>query len=192
MLNVATGGPVIDVRQLAGALDLWLCMWEPDEQERYETAVVRALTDANPHATRLAALALSHVIATPRLQAAARRMRDAQIFPEAQLLAVQLVSQPLKELLQAGCGLRGNVGAVEQLLGRILTDGGDRHADALLDWVDIRDLVAVARTTIDARLFAEIERRIARRGKYSQGRAANLLGFQVRAREGYAFSVAGK
>ena len=56
------------------------------------------------------------------------------------------------------------------------------EADATLDWVDVRDLVAVARTTIDARLFGEIERRIARRGKYQRGRAANLLGFSVRLR----------
>jgi hypothetical protein len=184
---------VIDVRQLAGALDLWLCMWEPDEQERYETAVVRALTDANPHATRLSALALSHVIATPRLVAAAYRLADAQIFPDAELFAVQLVSQPLKELLQAGCRLRGNVQQVEALLARFVADRNDCHADALLDWVDIRDLVAVARTTIDARLFAEIEQRIVRRGKYSQGRAANLLGFRVRGPDGeYAVSAVGK
>jgi hypothetical protein len=182
---------VIDVRQLAGALDLWLCMWEPDEQERYETAVVRALTDANPHATRLAALALSHVIATPRLLAAAKRITDAQIFLDSELLAVQLVSQPLKELLRAGCRLRGNVWQVELLLARFVADSEDRHADALLDWVDIRDLDAVARTTMDPHLFGEIEARIARRGKYSQGRAANLLGFEVRER-GAALASAGK
>jgi hypothetical protein len=192
MLNVATGGPVLDVRHLAGALDLWLCMWGPDEQQSYETAVVRALTDANPHATRLAALALAHVIATPRLLTAARRLRDAQIFPEAELLTVHSVSQPLQELLQASCRLRGNVSEVERLLARFLADRSDRRVDALLDWVDVRDLVAVARTTIDARLFGEIERRIARRGKYSQGRAANLLGFQVRVRQELGFSAEGK
>jgi hypothetical protein len=192
MLNVASGGPVIDVRQLAGALDLWLCMWGPDEQQRYETAVVRTLTDANPHATRLAALALAHVIATPRLQAATRRIAHAQIFPEQDLLAVHVVSQPLKELVRAGHRLRGNVGEVERLLVRFVVDRNDRQADALLDWVDIRDLVAVARTTIDARLFSEIERRIGRRGKYSRGRAANLLGFPVRPRATYAVSAGGK
>ena len=184
---------MIDVRQLAGALDLWLCMWEPDEQERYETAVVRALTDANPRATRLSALALAHVIATPRLVAAAQRVADANIFPDVELEALEIAAQPLKELLGSGCRLRGNVLAVEVLLGRYVTDYKDRHADAVLDWVDIRDLVAVARTTIDARLFGEIERRIARRGKYQRGRAANLLGFQVRTRaDEYAFSTGGK
>jgi hypothetical protein len=184
---------VIDVGQLAGALDLWLCMWEPDEQERYETAVVRALTDENPPGTRLQALALARVIGSPRLAAAAQRMARAQIFPDDEMEALEIAVQPLKELLGSGCRLRGNVLAVEVLLGRYVTDRKDRHADAVLDWVDIRDLVAVARTTIDARLFAEIERRIARRGKYQRGRAANLLGFQVRARRDEArFSAGGK
>ena len=72
--------------------------------------------------------------------------------------------------------------AVEQLLVRYVANRDDRGADATIDWVDVRDLVAVARTTIDARLFGEIERRIARRGKYQRGRAANLLGFNVRLR----------
>jgi hypothetical protein len=172
--------PVIDVRQLAGALDLWLCMWEPDEQERYETAVVRALTDENPRPTRLQALALSNVIDTPRLAAAAQRVSGAHIFPAVDIRMLELSAQPLKELLAAGCRLRGNVLEVEQLLARFVTNRSDRHADVVLDWVDVRDLVAVARTTMDARLFGEIERRIARRGKYQQGRAANILGFQVR------------
>ena len=44
----------------------------------------------------------------------------------------------------------------------------------------LRGRLAEARTTIDARLFSEIERRIARRGKYQRGRAANVLGFHVR------------
>ena len=72
---------VIDLRQLAGALDLWLCMWEPEEQERFETAVVRAMTDANAPATRLQALSLCYVVGTPRLNVAARRLADAAVFP---------------------------------------------------------------------------------------------------------------
>ena len=72
---------VLDLRQLAGALDLWLCMWEPEEQERFETAVVRAMTDANPRATRLQALSLCYVVGTPRLNVAARRLADAAVFP---------------------------------------------------------------------------------------------------------------
>jgi hypothetical protein len=190
VLPVAHGeDSVIDVRQVTGAVDLWLCMWEPDEQQRYETAVVRTLTDANPRATRLSALALAHVIATPRLVALAARIARVGMFCDAELSSVQVVSRPLKELLQAGCRLRGNMVRVEQLLVRFVDDHDDRVADALLDWVDIRDLVAVARTTIDARLFGEIERRIARRGKYQQGRAANLLGFRVRA-PGSIYAVA--
>lgn len=173
---------MIDLRQLAGALDLWLCMWEPEEQERYETAVVRSMTDANPRATRLQALALCSVVATPRLQAAARRLREAGVFADDEVLAVEIAGTPWRELLDAGQRLRGNVLGVELFLGRYVSNPDDREADATLDWVDVRDLVAVARTTIDARLFVEIERRIARRGKYQRGRAANLLGFSVRLR----------
>ena len=172
----------MDVRQLAGALDLWLCMWEPEERERFETAVVRAMTDANPRATRLQALALCHVVATPRLSAAAQRVADGKIFPASDLQAIELIASPLHDLVDAGQRLRGNVLGVEQLLGRYVGDAHDRQADATLDWVDVRDLVAVARTTIDARLFREIERRIGRRGNYQRGRAANLLGFRVRPR----------
>ena len=170
------------MRQLGGALDLWLCMWEPEEQERYETAVVRAMTDANPPATRLQALALCSVIGTPRLLAAAQRLADAGLFPMHETDAIAVAASPLRALVDAGQRLRGNVLAVELLLARYVSDADDREADATLDWVDVRDLVAVARTTIDARLFGEIERRIGRRGKYQRGRAANLLGFSVRLR----------
>jgi hypothetical protein len=173
---------VLDLRQLAGALDLWLCMWEPEEQERFETAVVRAMTDANARATRLQALSLCWVIGTPRLAFAARRLTASGIFPKEDLKAMSLTVTPLCSLVDAGRRLRGNVLAIEQLLGRVVSNCADREADATLDWVDVRDLVAVARTTIDARLFGEIERRITRRGKYQRGRAANLLGFSVRLR----------
>ena len=157
-------------------------MWEPDEQERYETAVVRAMTDANPRATRLGALALCSVIGTPRLAAAAQRLADSGVFPRKEIDTIAVVASPLRALVDAGRRLRGNVLAVEMLLARYVSNAEDGEADVTLDWVDVRDLVAVARTTIDARLFAEIERRIARRGRYQRGRAANLLGFSVRLR----------
>jgi hypothetical protein len=171
---------VIDVRQLGGALDLWLCMWEPEEQERFETAVVRTMTDANPRKTRVQALALCWTIATQRLLAAGQRFYDSGVFPTEDTDALFVAVSPLRALVEAGRRVRGNVLAVEQLVVRYVGDAADRNADATLDWVDVRDLVAVARTTIDARLFREIERRIARRGKYQRGRAANLLGFSVR------------
>ena len=171
---------VIDVSRLAGALDLWLCMWEPEEQERCETAVVRAMTDANPPAIRLQALVLCWIIGTPRLLGAAQRVTAAGIFPTIDLPAVALAVAPLRDLIDVGRRLRGNVLGVELLLARFASDCDDGQADATLDWVDVRDLVAVARTTIDARLFSEIERRIAQRGNYQRARAANLLGFNVR------------
>jgi hypothetical protein len=173
---------VIDVRHLAGALDLWRCRWEPEEQERYETAVVRAMTDANPRTTRMQALALCWVIGSPRLLHAAQRLAETRVFRDGDAQSVEIAVSPLRELLDAGRRLRGNVLGVELLLARFVSEHDDRQADAMLDWVDVRDLVAVARTTIDARLFGEIERRIARRGKYQRGRAANLLGFSVRLR----------
>jgi hypothetical protein len=173
---------VLDLRQLAGALDLWLCMWEPEEQERFETAVVRAMTDANSRNTRMQALALCWALGTARLASAARRLVAAKVFSPAELEAIGAAVSPICALLDAGRALRGNVLAVEQLLARHVAGAGERSADATIDWVDVRDLVAVARTTIDARLFGEIERRIARRGKYQRGRAANLLGFDVRLR----------
>jgi hypothetical protein len=157
-------------------------MWEPEEQERYETAVVRAMTDANPRATRLQALALAWAVATPRLTAAAKRLADSGLFPTMETEAIAVAVSPLHALVDAGRRLRGNVLGVELMLARYVSSHDDREADATLDWVDVRDLVAVARTTIDARLFGEIERRIGRRGKYQRGRAANLLGFSVRLR----------
>ena len=157
-------------------------MWGPEEQERFETAVVRAMTDANPRDTRLQALALCWVLGTPRLASAARRLMASGVFPPQELEAIGVAVTPLCSLLDAGRALHGNVLGVEQLLARFVSSSDDHQADATLDWVDVRDLVAVARTTIDARLFGEIERRIARRGKYQRGRAANLLGFSVRLR----------
>ena len=155
-------------------------MWELDERDRFETAVVRAMTDENPRATRLQALALCHVIASPRLLNAAHRIAGTPLFASSELQAVQIAAQPWRGLLEAGSRLRGNVIAVERMLARAVSDPSDRAADVTLDWVDIRDLVTVAFTTIDARLFAEIERRIGSRGNYQRGRAANVLGFRIR------------
>ena len=109
-------------------------------------------------------------------------MAVAFIFPDGEVTELATIVWPLRALVAVGARLRGNVLATEQLLARYVTNHGDREADATLEWIDVRDLVAVARTTLDARLFAEIERRIERRGKYQRGRAANVLGFSVRTR----------
>jgi hypothetical protein len=156
-------------------------MWEPDEEERFETAVVRAMTDENPRATRLQAVAGCHVVGTPRLRAAADRVAAAGIFSAAEVVSLSVLAQPWRALLDCGRRLRGNLGAVEQLLARHVDAPEDRAVDITLDWVDVRDLVAVARATVDARLCAEVERRLGQRGKYQRGRAANVLGFAVRA-----------
>jgi hypothetical protein len=177
---VLSDADVIDVRQLAGALDLWQCMWEPDEQERFETAVVRAMTDENPRATRLHALALCHIVATARLCAAALRVARCGIFDAVESRALEIAAQPLRALVDSGRRMRGDLVALERTLARFVADREDRAADAVLDYADVRDLVAVARTTIDARLFGEVERRLARRGKYQRARAVNVLGFAIR------------
>src|SRR3954468_9550913 len=130
-------------------------MWEPEEQERYETAVIRSMTDANAPATRMHALALCWVVATPRLLSAAQRVTDAGIFPDGEVTELATIVWPLRALVAVGARLRGNVQATEQLLARYVSNPGDREADATLEWIDVRDLVAVARTTLDARLFAE-------------------------------------
>jgi hypothetical protein len=169
----------IDLKLLDATLDLWSCMWQPEEQESFETALVRSMIDEHPRPTRLLALAACHVIATPRLLAAAARIAESQVFSAGEISYIERATLPRFNLLSAASRMRGNVLGVELLLARVVTGDRDASADALLDWVDLRDLVAVARTTVDARLFAEVERRLARRGKYQRGRAANVLGFQV-------------
>ncbi len=140
------------------------------------------MTDANPRRT----LTSADAVLGDRHAAPARRRaapgRGRHVFSQAEAQAVEIASTPLRALVDAGRRVRGNVLSVEQLLARYVSNRHDRHADVTLDWVDVRDLVAVARTIIDARLFGEIERRIGRRGKYQRGRAANLLGFSVRLR----------
>jgi hypothetical protein len=174
----------LDLAELDGALDLWACMWKTEERESFETAVVRTLIDAHPPRTRLLALGLCHVLGTQRLLAAAARIAERGVFTAYEIRWIEEATLPRYRLHDAAARLRGNVLAVEHLLARAVTgDAGDEE-DALLDQVDLRDLVAVARTTLDARLFGEIERRIARRGQYQRGRAANVLGFRVGSRPG--------
>jgi hypothetical protein len=170
---------LVDLRLLGPTIDLWMCMWDPAEQLSFETALLRAMTDPHPRPLRLLALAACHVIGTPRLLGAAARIAEARKFTPEEIRFVEGVTVPHHNLLRTAARMRGNVLGVELLLARVAS-GFDPAAHALLDYIDVRDLVAVARTTLDARLFAEVERRIARRGKYQRGRAANLLGFSVR------------
>ena len=175
---MSPGYEPISLDELRATLDLWGCMWQPEEQEAFETALVRSMTDAHPVPTRLHALAACHVIATPRLLAAAARIAEAAVFPPSVISFIESSTVAWHRLHAEAGRLRGNVLAVEILMARA-EGGGDPSADALLDWVDVRDLVAVARTTTDARLFSEVERRLRRRGKYQRGRAANVLGFKL-------------
>jgi hypothetical protein len=171
---------VVNLRELAGTLDLWLCMWEPAEQECFETALVRSMTDAHGKRIRALAFAACNVIATPRMLAAAARISEHGVFPADEISRMELDTLPLYKLHDAASRMRGNLGQVEHLIRKVVTGQAAAIESELLDWIDVRDLVTIARTTVDARLFAEIERRIARRGRYQRGRVANLLGFHVR------------
>jgi hypothetical protein len=151
-------------------------MWEPEEQERFETAVVRAMTDENTRRTRLRAYALAQVVGTKRLVDAAQHVAASGIFPATWMRSIERSALPWRRLVVNGQKLRGQTLAVEALLTRYVADPTDRQADATLDWIDLRDLVAVAQDTINARIVAEVERRIQRRGRYQRGRASRLLG----------------
>jgi hypothetical protein len=170
---------MLDPAPLVDALDLWACMWEPVERERFELALVQTLAGDHPHALKLHALILCHVLGTPRLCDAAADAADSGLFSAEELKTVEADTLPWYRLVSAADHLRGNVRGVELLLKRVV-NGPAPDADQLLDWVDLRDLVAVARTTLDARLYAEVVRRVATRGRYQQARAANLLDFEVR------------
>jgi hypothetical protein len=182
--RVALHGLSLDLGDLAGALDLWGCMWSSEEREGFETAVVRTLIDKHAPHMRLEAFALCHVLATPRLDQAAGRIAARGDFPAHVVRAVEDATRSLARVVSAAERARGNLRLVEGLVIDAVTGEIDAFGDALLDAVDVRDLVSVARTTIDSRLFSEVERRIARRGKYQRGRAKNLLGFRVPERYG--------
>ena len=170
---------VLDLAELKGTLDLWLCMWEPAEQESFETALVRSMTDAHSHRIRALAFAACNVIGTPRLLAAAARVAERGVFAPDELGQMELNTLPMYKLHDAAWRMRGNLQQTEHLVRKVVTGQETPSENQLLDWVDARDLVTIARTTVDARIFAEVERRIARRGRYQRGRIANLLGFTV-------------
>lgn len=170
-----------DVTRLAGTLDLWGCMWTPEERESFETALVRAMTDEQPHRTRLDAWAACSLIATDRLAAAATWVAGQGVFDGDELRAVEEAIAPLARARAAAASLHRALAAVELLLRRS-ADGtlADEDAAALAH-VDLRDLVDVALTTPDARTYAAAEAAVAARGPYQRARAANILGFKVRA-----------
>jgi hypothetical protein len=171
---------VVDLEQLDSALDLWGCMWEAQERESFETALVRAMTDEHGRSTRLNAYAAGLVIGTPRLVAATERLLERGVVSPQERSQVEREIAALREMVSTAERMRGNVIAVELLLVRLVNNPNDAAVDALLDWVDIRDLVVVARTTLDARLYGLVEARLSARGRYQRGRAQNLLGFRIR------------
>jgi hypothetical protein len=172
--------PSVDLNELQGTLDLWLCMWQAEERESFETALVRSMTDAHSRKIRALAFAACNVIATPRLLAAAGRVAERGVFLPDELSSMEFETLPMYRLHDAASRLRGNLQQVEHLIRKVVTNKATSQENELLDWIDLRDLVTIARTTVDGRIFAEVEKRVARRGKYQRGRAANLLGFAAR------------
>lgn len=168
-----------DASRLAGTLDLWGCMWTPEERESFETALVRAMTDEQPHQTRLDAWAACSLLATDRLAAAATWIAGQGIFSGDELRAVEEAIAPIARARVAAASLHRALAAIELLL-RQQVEGTIGGADAAaLAHVDLRDLVDVALTTPDAQVYAQAERAVAARGRYQRARAANVLGFKV-------------
>jgi hypothetical protein len=171
---------VTDLAELSGTLDLWLCMWQSEERESFETALVRSMTDAHSHRIRALALAACNVIATPRLLAAAARIAEQGVFSPEELSRIEMETLPLYKHHDAATRLHGNLQQLEHVVRKVVTGQATGPEWVVLDWVDPRDLVTIARTTVDARIFAEVERRLARRGRYQRGRLANLMNFKPR------------
>lgn len=172
---------------LDATLDLWACMWTQEEQWAFETALVRAMTDTHARPIRLGALAAASAISSSRLRVAVKQVFARGPFSPDELDAVERAAGPRRVRLRAGERLRGNRVAVELLLARA-AEGPDPAASVLLDAIDLRDLVEVARSTKDQRLFSEVARTLARRGKYQRRRAA-ALGYGTGATYSPALSV---
>jgi hypothetical protein len=168
---------MIDFEHLDASLDLWLSMWGPNERKAFEAALERSLGSEHPQRLRLTALAACHIIATRRLLEVAVDAYCSGTFTNTEIEWVETSTLARHNLLRAARHLRGNLYEVEVLLQRILVNRQDGYADVMLDWLDVRDLVAVARTATDPRLAAEAERRVGRRGKYQLGRVTKVLGF---------------
>jgi len=150
------------------------------------------MTDAHPRRIRALSFATCSVIATPRLVAAAWRVAERGVFAPEELSRLELDTAKWHQLHDAAVRIRGNLQAVEHLIHKSIKGTADDEELELLEWVDARDLVTIARTTVDARVFAEVERRIARRGRYQRGRVANLLGFRARAEAAEASPNSGR
>jgi hypothetical protein len=174
----------MELGEVLAALDLWGAMWTAEERTAFETAVVRAMTDQHARRTRLSALATARVIDTPRLRQAANRA--AQRFTVEERAALEREVAPIRRRYVEAQAVRGNQHVLEWLLAQAVSgvSEGEADADALLDWVDVRDLVATAFATADLRIYREIEHRVARRGPHQRAKVAARLGFRVEGPDG--------
>lgn len=150
--------------ELDGILDLWGATWDPAERRVLEAGLVRTIADeGQPLAVRRAALTACHVLATELLmQAIGDAYRDRHFSAE-ELLDIEREAQPLRHLLHEAESLRGNLTAVEALCRPAASSVPS--LDALLDLVDVRDLIALAHRPIaDAATRRELTRRLLKRG----------------------------
>jgi hypothetical protein len=155
-------------------------MWNPEERVSFETALVRAMTDEQPHKTRLDAWAACSLIATDRLAAAATWVAGQGVFSGDELRSVEDAIAPVRRAMVAAGLLHRALTVVEALLRRAAEGTISLPDRAALGYVDLRDLVDVALTTPDARVYAAAEAAVLARGRYQRARAANVLGFKVR------------
>ncbi len=167
---------MLDLKSLKTTLDLWHCMWKPEERESFETALIRAMTDAHTPNIRRASFAACNVIATPRLLGAAMSVVEQGLLPPDEIAEIERATLHLYTLQSAQQRYRGNVDVVERLVLSVINGTATKAAAALLDWIDLRDLVAVARATSDGRVYFEVRRRIDERGPHQRARALKLLG----------------
>jgi hypothetical protein len=165
------------VRELAGTIDLWGCMWEEEERERFETAVVLSMTAIHPLRGRTLGFATALLIGTPRLLAAAEHFAKTRLLSNEEIAWIRRRIAPLAQLCISAKRLRGDMEALEALVMRHVVDPTCAELDELLDLVDVRDLVALAQTTADRRLKAEAKRRIGQRGRYQRARVESVLRF---------------
>ena len=172
--------------ELDGILDLWGATWEPADRRVLEDSLIRAIADeAQPLAIRRAALSACHVLATERLvQTIGDTYRDRHFSAE-ELLDIERDAVPLRHLLHEAQLLRGNLGAVEALCRP--EAACVPSLDALLDLVDVRDLIALARSSIrDAATRRELTRRLLKRGKHQRARAREAFQQAADSDEPYA------
>jgi hypothetical protein len=155
---------MLNLPDLDGILDLWGAAWEPGELNTLEQAIIRPLGDeTRRRSVRLNSLSACHVLDTPRLKQALTDAWGSGAFSLEELLDHQREALPLRQLVHEAEQLRGNLAALEALCRP--ASANVPSLDALLDLVDVRDLVALLqRHLADEEIRGEATRRLLKRG----------------------------